>query len=167
MGDFTQDDSRQRLLTQHRVPWLKQCSHAKQCLPDIVTPCWSKNCRYESSLRHRRNLTLVKFICKQCQSSCSGSLLCTRIWVHAMIGLLKKPLSICQSGWKEIQNAPPVIFLLVAQNIACENICFSSLFAAGDFSRRKMSVTQRQKFPPDDANIFINIYIINLAVMGF
>ena len=26
-----------------------------------------------------------------------------------MIGLLKKPLSICQSGWKEIRNALPVI----------------------------------------------------------
>ena len=26
-----------------------------------------------------------------------------------MIGLLKKPLSICQSGWREIQNALPVI----------------------------------------------------------
>ena len=26
-----------------------------------------------------------------------------------MIGLLKKPLSICQSGWKEIRNVFPVI----------------------------------------------------------
>ena len=31
-----------------------------------------------------------------------GLHLCTRIWVRVMIGLLKKPLSICQSGWKEI-----------------------------------------------------------------
>ena len=29
--------------------------------------------------------------------------------VRVMIGLLKRPLSICQSGWKEIQNALPVI----------------------------------------------------------
>ena len=31
-----------------------------------------------------------------------GLRLCTRVWVHAMISMLKKPLSICQSGWKEI-----------------------------------------------------------------
>ena len=37
-----------------------------------------------------------------------GLHLCTWIWVHVMIGLLKKPLSIYQSGWKEIQNALPV-----------------------------------------------------------
>ena len=38
-----------------------------------------------------------------------GAYLCTRIWVSAMIGLLKKPWSICQSAWREIQNAFPVI----------------------------------------------------------
>ena len=31
--------------------------------------------------------------------------LCTKNWVRSMIGLIKKPLPICQSGWKEIQNA--------------------------------------------------------------
>ena len=36
--------------------------------------------------------------------------------------------------------------------IACENICFSSLFAAGDVSRGGTSATQRQKFHTDDAN---------------
>ena len=35
--------------------------------------------------------------------------LCTRIWVRAMIGLLKTSLPICQSRWKEIQNALLVI----------------------------------------------------------
>ena len=30
--------------------------------------------------------------------------MCTRVWVCTLIGLLKKLLSICQSGWKEIQN---------------------------------------------------------------
>ena len=34
--------------------------------------------------------------------------LCTRIWIGAMIGLLKMPLSICQSGWREIRNTLPV-----------------------------------------------------------
>ena len=36
---------------------------------------------------------------KQRQNHCSAPTpQCTRIWVRAMIGLLKKPLSICQSG---------------------------------------------------------------------
>ena len=35
--------------------------------------------------------------------------LCTRIWVGTMISLLKKPLPICQSGWRELQNAFLVI----------------------------------------------------------
>ena len=36
--------------------------------------------------------------------------------------------------------------------LACENICFSSLFATGDVSRGGTPVTQRQKFHTDDAN---------------
>ena len=43
-------------------------------------------------------------------------------------------------------------YLMVALNIACENIRFSSLFAAGDVSRGGTSATQRQKFHTDDAN---------------
>ena len=35
--------------------------------------------------------------------------------------------------------------------IACENIRFSSLFAAGDVLRGGTSATQRQKFHTDDA----------------
>jgi len=38
-----------------------------------------------------------------------GPHLCTRTWLRAMIGLLKKPLWICKSRRKEIQNAIPVI----------------------------------------------------------
>ena len=34
--------------------------------------------------------------------------------------------------------------------VACENICFSSLFAAGDVSREGTSATQLQKFHTDD-----------------
>ena len=48
--------------------------------------------------------------------------------------------------------------------LACENIRFSSLFAAGDVSRGGTSATQRQKLHTDDA---INVYIINRVVMGF
>ena len=36
--------------------------------------------------------------------------------------------------------------------LACENISFTSLFAAGDVSRGGTSVTQGQKFHTDDAN---------------
>ena len=41
---------------------------------------------------------------------------------------------------------------LGALGITCENIRFSSLFAAGDVSRGGTSATQRQKFHTDDAN---------------
>ena len=42
---------------------------------------------------------------KQHQNPCSRLHLFTNsIWVHALIGLLKKPLMICQSGVKEIRN---------------------------------------------------------------
>ena len=40
--------------------------------------------------------------------------------------------------------------------ITCENIRFSSLFAAGDVSRRGTSATQRKKFHTDDANQCLN-----------
>ena len=41
-----------------------------------------------------------------------GPHLCTRISLRTMTGLLKKKLlSICQSGWREIRNAFPVISL--------------------------------------------------------
>ena len=49
-------------------------------------------------------------------------------------------------GWKNM-----VVIL-----IACENIRFSSLFAAGDVSRGGTSVTQRQKFHTDDANQWLH-----------
>ena len=41
------------------------------------------------------------------------------------------------------------------QVLACENIRFSSLFAAGDVSRGGTSATQRQKFNTDDAIQFL------------
>ena len=40
--------------------------------------------------------------------------------------------------------------------LACENIRFSSLFNAGDVSRRGTSATQRRKFHSDDANQFLH-----------
>ena len=47
-----------------------------------------------------------------------GQNLYTRIWLCAMISLFKKPVSICQTGWRESWNSFPVIKLnpLRAQN---------------------------------------------------
>ena len=42
------------------------------------------------------------------------------------------------------------LFLKLLSLLACENIRFSSLFAAGDVSRGGTSATQRQKFHTDD-----------------
>ena len=42
--------------------------------------------------------------------------------------------------------------IIVFQILACENIRFSSLFAAGDLSRGGTFATQRQKFHIDEAN---------------
>ena len=42
-------------------------------------------------------------------------------------------------------------FRISLKFLACENIRFSSLFAAGDVSRGGTSATQRQKFHSDDA----------------
>ena len=40
--------------------------------------------------------------------------------------------------------------------LACENICFSSLFSPGDVSCRGTSATQRQKFHTHDANQWVH-----------
>ena len=37
--------------------------------------------------------------------------------------------------------------------LACENICFSLLFAAGDVPRGETSATKRQKFHTDDVKL--------------
>ena len=46
---------------------------------------------------------------------------------------------------------------LFSFRLACENIRFSSLFAAGDVSRGGTSATQRQKFHTDDAKPVRNL----------
>ena len=50
--------------------------------------------------------------------------------------------------------------------LACENIHFSSLFAAGDLLGGGTSAIQRHKFHTDDANQCLHNKI-NLVVMGF
>ena len=50
--------------------------------------------------------------------------------------------------------------------LACENIRFSSLFAAWDVLRGGTSATQRQKFHTDDANQCLTNPVV-MTVMGF
>ena len=49
-GDITWDDLQRRFLAQHRVQTLEQyCSYSKQCNNNVVTLCYAKNDRCESS----------------------------------------------------------------------------------------------------------------------
>ena len=54
---------------------------------------------------------------------------CTRIWVRAMIGLLKMPLSIFQSAWEKIRNSSLEISLspLGVQNESLDAVPPTSL----------------------------------------
>ena len=52
------------------------------------------------SLRHRRNSILVKSVCE----TPLGLHLCARIWVRAMIGLLKKPLSFANQDKRKFET---------------------------------------------------------------
>ena len=49
------------------------------------------------------------------------------------------------------------VLLGILGGVACKNIHFSSLFAAGDVSRGGTSATQRQKFHTDDAKSVRNL----------
>ena len=52
----------------------------------------------------------------------------------------------CTRTWRLGLRAP----LVACQTLACEKNRFSSLLAAGDFSRGGSSATQRQKFDTDE-----------------
>ena len=60
----------------------------------------------DSVIRLLNNWGLVKSVCETPLKSLSNP---NRISERAMIGLLKNPLLICQSGWSEIRNVFPVI----------------------------------------------------------
>ena len=96
---------------------------------DIARCCAIEWCAYTTITRHCAHCSWPKFSfhkwvnttssspapqtklnsAKQRKIIVLGTHLCTRIWVRAMIGLLKKPLLICQSGWREIRNRLPAI----------------------------------------------------------
>ena len=69
------------------------------------------------SLRHRRTKLWLSLSAKQCQDPSSGpTAVYQDLSMYVCNGPVKKPLSICQSGWKEIWNALLVICPLEAQN---------------------------------------------------
>ena len=71
------------------------------------------------------------------------------VWVKT----LSNDFSIEVTGFSRLVLCKTVATLcLLVYFLACENIRFSSLFAAGDVSRRGTSATQRHKFHTDDAN---------------
>ena len=51
--------------------------------------------------------------------------------------------------------------LILSIKLACENIRFSSLFAAGDVSRGGTSATQRKKFHTDNADEALLRIVVN------
>ena len=91
---------------------------------------------YVVDLRHRRNSTLVKSVCETALSLH----LCTRNRVCAMIGLLKKPLSICQSTRKQIWNALPVIFWVLWGPAQRCRQCFADLTNRGEITSVKQAI---------------------------
>ena len=88
--------------------------------------------------------------------TCPNSFTCFRIqhgsYMYTRVFVTLKP------GWTPYEVYATHHFLyakILEQNpvrelLACENIRFSSLFAAGDVSRGGTSATQRQKFHTDD-----------------
>ena len=71
-------------------------------------------------------------------------------WRHAR-GVGGLPLLLCVSLSRDGSFLRPNTSKLLL-NVTCENVRFSSLFAAGDVLRGGTSATQRQKFHTDDAN---------------
>ena len=59
----------------------------------------------------------------------------------------------CSAMYIACENPAPTKHRLCI--VACENMRFSSLFAAGDVPRGGTSATQRQKFHTDDANQYL------------
>ena len=53
---------------------------------------------------------MVKSVCKTVPKSLFWAPTCVPGFVSRIIVLIKMPLLICQSGWREIQNAFPIIY---------------------------------------------------------
>ena len=78
----------------------KTCTHFYWQWPRLVfSSGYSPRGSFFSLLRNNTEILVL------------GQNLYTRIWVCAMIGLFKKPVSICQTGWREIWNSFPVMKL--------------------------------------------------------
>ena len=95
---------------------------------------------------------LLQILPNELQSACQNST-CHKVW--------KKNLNLLATGYSQTSTndhlTTTATFLVESPYIACKNIRFSSLFAAGDVSHRGMSATQRQKFHTDDIKSVRNL----------
>ena len=85
--------------------------------------------------------------------------LCTRIWVGTMISLLKKPLPICQSGWRELQNALLVIHRVVRGPEQGSPCCFADVTRNFKIQQRGWQRGRQQKnnrFYKQNNNFFVH-----------
>ena len=66
---------------------------------------WQSLGSFWGGLYHRWNLTSgYVHLQNSFEILVLGPQLCPLIWAYTMIGLLKKALSFCQSGWREVQR---------------------------------------------------------------
>ena len=97
----------------HKLPlnWLKKKNNTFSCSHFLLVQRRTFFLFLNFFLAYDKDETQVCISCLQNSNKILvlGPHLCTRIWAHTMTGLLKKPLSICRSVWKEIQNALPLI----------------------------------------------------------
>ena len=86
---------------------------------------------------------MYSYLQEDSKNDCQDNVLASD-WKEALLKpLLKKcGLDIAFNNFRPVSNLP----------LACENICFSSLFATGNISCKGTSVIQRQKFHTDDSN---------------
>ena len=90
----------QNLSTRHDWP-------SEKAIVDL--PIRISKMKFKTNFSANETKLWLSLFVKQRRNPCCGSPVCIRIWVGFMIGLLKRPLSICQPGWKEIRNALLVI----------------------------------------------------------
>ena len=88
----------------------------------------------------------------------------TRIWVCTMIGLLKKPLWICQSGWKEIWKAPPVICWIHWGPEKGSRRCFTDVTNWGSITSAMQATCTMNK--PQE-NFCVSVWTTQLTKVNF
>ena len=99
------------------------------------------NTRFSSS-----KIGLIKAIIPYHKCALPRNLICARFLYHFMSFIIG-----CRISSVPGTLCPVYLVRLTNSKLACKNIRFSSLFAAGDVSQGGTSATQRQKFHTDDA----------------